>query len=134
MERHELVRRVEEHYRSFWSGDVDDFDTQLSLEFVDASSPPGTPEGPAPVKAAALLNRGGFGDMVVSFDDTVVEGDKVVVRARWKGTHTGPAFGHAATGRSVEFTGIVIWRFDGEGRIDRRWAQVDTASLLQQLS
>ena len=129
-----MVRRVEEHYRSFWSGDVDDFDTQLSPDFVDASSPPGTPDGPAPVKAAALMNRAGFPDMVVALEDTVVEGDKVVVRARWKGTHTGPAFGREPTGRSVEFTGIVIWRFDVTGRIDRRWAQVDIGAVLQQLS
>jgi predicted ester cyclase len=72
--------------------------------------------------------------MVVTFDDSVVEGDKVAVRARWKGTHTGPAFGREATGKSVEFTGIVIWRFDADGRIDRRWAQVDIGSALQQLS
>jgi predicted ester cyclase len=133
MDRDEMVRRVEDHYRSFWAGTVDDFDTQLAPDFVDASSPPGTAPGPESVKAPATANSAAFPDMKVSFDDTVVEGDKVVVRARWQGTNTGPVFGRPATGRRVDFSGIVIWRFDRSGRIDRRWAQVDFGALMQQL-
>ena len=129
-----MVRRVEDHYRSFWAGAVADFDTQLSADFVDASAPPGTTPGPEQVKGPATANAAAFPDMQVTFDDTVVEGDTVVVRARWQGTHTGPAFGRPPTGRRVEFTGIVIWRFDSDGRIDRRWAQVDHGTLMQQLA
>jgi len=32
-------------------------------------------------------------------------------QARWQGTHRGTYFGLAPTGRTVEMTGIVIWRW-----------------------
>lgn len=31
MDRDEMLRAVEEHYHSFWQGDLDDFDRQLAL-------------------------------------------------------------------------------------------------------
>lgn len=35
MERAEMLRAVQEHYRSFWQGDRDDFDGQLAADFTD---------------------------------------------------------------------------------------------------
>ena len=40
------IRLVEEHYQSFWHGNLDDFDQQLSPDFVDESAPPGARQGP----------------------------------------------------------------------------------------
>ena len=132
MERDEMLRRVEDHYHSFWQGDLDDFDTQLAPDFVDHGSAGGV-VGPAPVKEFAQLMRGASSDMAVTVEQAVVEADWVAVRASWHGTHTGEIFGRAPSGRSLSMGGMVFWRFDNQGRIAERWAQVDAAALLAQL-
>ena len=133
MTRDEKIRLIEEHYRSFWTGDVDDFDHQLAPDFVDAEAP-GTAPGPDAVKAAATMARSAFGDMVVTIDETIVEGPSVAVHATWRGTNTGPFMGHPATGRPVEFQAIVLWRFDEQGRIVHRIAHIDRSALATQLA
>src|ERR1700687_5688340 len=73
--------------------------------FVDhgADVPPGLPPGPA----GAIQYVGGaykkFPDIHVEILDLIAEDDRVVVRNRWTGTE-------AASGKKLEFAGIVIWR------------------------
>lgn len=74
-----------------------------------------------------------FPDVRVTIDDIVCEGDKVVVRNTWRATDTGGFAGMAPTGKSVEVSGIVIWRIE-EGRAAERWAVIDYRSLIRQLS
>ena len=62
------IRLVEEHYRSFWHGDLDDLDRQLAPTFVDHSAPPDNPAGPAPVKEYARAMRDVFHPMTVTVD------------------------------------------------------------------
>jgi predicted ester cyclase len=122
-----MLAPIQEHCCSFWQGNLDDFDHQLSPGFTDAGPPPVV--GPQAAKAWAVGVRAGFPDTTVTVDDAVVEGDRVAVRARWRGTHAGPAMGREPTGRAVEFSGMVFWRFDEHGRIAERWAQIDFASM-----
>ncbi len=60
------------------------------------------------------------------------EGDKVVVRYRFTGTHSGPFLGVAPTGKTVSVQGIAIYRI-AEGRIVEGWALSDTWGAMQQL-
>jgi steroid delta-isomerase-like uncharacterized protein len=132
MDRAEMVRRVEEHYRTFWQGDLDDVDGQLSPAFHDAGSPPGSPQGIAAVKAYASAARSAFPDMTVTIDDALAEGPVVVVHATWRGTHTGASMGLEPSGRSVEVSGIVVWEFDDDGRIGRRTPFMDMGEFMRQ--
>lgn len=66
-------------------------------------------------------------------DDIITEGDKVVIRARGRGTHQGELFGISPTGRQVEFSAIVIYRIE-EGKIAESWLQADAMGLMQQLT
>lgn len=132
MDRDEMLRRVEEHYHSFWQGDLDEFDIQLAPNFVDHETL-GTDVGPGPVKEFATIMRGASSDMAVTVEQSIVEGDWIGVRATWQGTHTGPILGREATGRALKAGGMVFWRFDADGRIAERWAQVDSAALLAQI-
>ena len=84
MERQDMVQLVKDHYRSFWQGDLDDFDQQLAPDFSDAETL-GSPRGPGPAKEFARSIRGAFPDMTVAVEQTVVEGDMVAIRARWHG-------------------------------------------------
>ncbi|GGX57023.1 ester cyclase [Saccharospirillum salsuginis] len=56
------------------------------------------------------------------------------VAARWRvvGTHRAPFAGIPATGKNVDFSGMVIYRMEGD-RIAETWLQPDSVTLLQQL-
>lgn len=70
-------------------------------------------------------------------EDLIVDGDKVVLRFSWRGTHQGNFMGIAATGRKIDVPGIIIYRLakdkNNETKIVEHWMQVDSAALMQQL-
>ena len=74
----------------------------------------------------------GFPDLDVEREFTVAENDKVVVRWRGTGTHTGEFRGVAPTGKAINIAGAAIYRVEGD-RIVEGWAQADTFALLTQI-
>jgi steroid delta-isomerase-like uncharacterized protein len=103
-------------------------DHQLAPEFVDLSAPPGTPRGPEAAKQAMHRLHAALPDVWVTLDDVIAEGDRVAVRATWRGTHMGPLFGHPPPGKKVTLTGMVFWRV-ANGRIVERCATLDLSGL-----
>jgi predicted ester cyclase len=57
----------------------------------------------------------------------------IAVHANWNGTNSGPLMGKPASGKPVAFVGMVMWRFNAKGLIDRRWTQMDMARIFAQL-
>jgi steroid delta-isomerase-like uncharacterized protein len=76
--------------------------------------------------------RTGFPDLHYTIEDIVAENDRVVVRWRWDGTHSGPFRDYPPTGKHVTITGMTIFQFH-DGKITRTWTQVDQLGFLQQL-
>jgi steroid delta-isomerase-like uncharacterized protein len=76
--------------------------------------------------------RAAFPDMHWSVEEQIAEGDKVVTRFQWTGTHRGVFLGVPATGRPVRVWGIVIDQFEG-GRIKDTRIIMDTFGLMVQL-
>ena len=75
-----------------------------------------------------------FPDSRVTVEDLIAEGDKVVTRFTWRGTHHGEFMGVPPTGRRVEVGGIWIHRLENERIVEgREWGQVDWLGLLRQL-
>ena len=96
---------------------------------------PSNPEdvmGPEAAKQAAADYRRAFPDLRVTVEDLIAEGDKVVARLRFRGTHLGELEGIAPTGRRVDCTGIVVSRMEG-GKIAEDWANFDDLGLMRQL-
>jgi steroid delta-isomerase-like uncharacterized protein len=96
---------------------------------------PSNPEdvmGPEAAKQAAADYRRAFPDLRVTVEDLIAEGDKVVARLRFSGTHLGELEGIAPTGRRVDCTGIVVSRMEG-GKIAEDWANFDDLGLMRQL-
>jgi steroid delta-isomerase-like uncharacterized protein len=77
---------------------------------------PGQGPGIEGLKDILRAMRAGFSDLVFSIQEQIAEGEKVVSRFEWIGTHQGEFFGVPATGKPVRVWGIVIDRLEA-GRI-----------------
>lgn len=71
-------------------------------------------------------------DFRTTLEDLVGEGDRVGIRGRTEGTHTGTIPGVPPTGNAVAFTWCAIYRF-ANGRIVERWLNDDALSTFRQL-
>ena len=67
-----------------------------------------------------MAQRAAHPDMRVTIEDLVTEGDRVVKRYTWRGTHTGDFNGIPATGRQITLEGIDILRVSN-GKIREIW-------------
>jgi steroid delta-isomerase-like uncharacterized protein len=74
-----------------------------------------------------------FPDLQAHIEDIIAAQDKVAVRLRFRGTHSGEFLGIPATGRTIEYVSHEFYRIAG-GLIAEEWICSDTATLLRQLS
>jgi predicted ester cyclase len=65
-------------------------------------------------------------------DDIISEGDKVVVRATFRGLHQGDFNGIPATGMAVNISLMLIYRL-ANGKVTEHWMNADSLGLLQQI-
>jgi predicted ester cyclase len=65
-------------------------------------------------------------------DELIAEGDKVVLRGSFRGTHRGELMGIAPTGKSVNVPLIMVYQVANETITDH-WMGVDRMDLMQQL-
>lgn len=64
--------------------------------------------------------------------DQIAEGDRVVTRWTFLGTHSGTFMGSEATGRQLSCTGMCIDRI-AAGKIAEEWEEWDALGLTQQM-
>ena len=75
-----------------------------------------------------------FPDLKFDVRQVVVGDNMAAVRGIQTGTHLGNFLGMVPpTGKSVEWSGTAIFRFDDNGQIVERWQDLDNLSLFQQL-
>ena len=72
-----------------------------------------------------------FPDLELSVEDAVESGDRVVIRWHARGTHKGEFKGIAPSGKTVDFSGINVYRFAGPYVVES-WGQFDAVALQQQ--
>jgi steroid delta-isomerase-like uncharacterized protein len=127
----DILRRF---YAEFWNaGNVDAVDALVADDFVDHQTVPGTPAGKEDFAALIRLWHTGFPDMSETVEELIAEGDRVVGRFTFRGTHTGEFMGIAPTGRQVSMTGIDIVRIR-DGKIAEFWYAEQLNDLLRQLT
>jgi steroid delta-isomerase-like uncharacterized protein len=111
------------------------FDTAAQYvweDVVEQVPMPGQGPGLDGLKDVLRGMRAGFPDIVFSIEEQVTEGDKVVSRFEWTGTHEGAFLGIPATGRPVKVWGIVIDVLQ-DGRIKDTRIIMDIFGLMAQL-
>jgi len=65
-------------------------------------------------------------------EDIIVEGNKVVSRLTFRGTHTGDLMGIPPTGKTVTISEMIIDQF-ADGKIVESWHLFDQMGMMQQL-
>ncbi len=116
-----------------WDGGQDVLEDLIAAEHVYHDPVLGDLQpGPDGVRAAVDAILDGLGDTVLTVDDVVDAGNRLVVRWTLAGTHDGPLWGFAPTGRPAVLRGVHVFRFRRE-RIVETWASYDALGLLDQL-
>jgi steroid delta-isomerase-like uncharacterized protein len=81
----------------------------------------------------AQVMHSAFPDVAGHIDDIFSSGDRVAVRLTMTGTQDGEFLGIPATGRTVEYTSIEIYRVAG-GLLAEEWISSDMATMMRQLT
>jgi steroid delta-isomerase-like uncharacterized protein len=89
--------------------------------------------GPKAVADRYLQQWRGFPDFKVRVRRIVAEGENyVVTENEWRGTHRGPFFGIAPTGKKAKVRACVLWEFRGS-RLRSETVYYDLATVLSQI-
>ena len=95
----------------------------------DAPDPRAGLEG---VKNVVTRTKSAMPDLHFDLEYQIAEGDKVVNRYTWSGTHQGDYFGVPATGKRVNWTATATFRITA-GKIREAWINWDQWGLMQQM-
>lgn len=124
--------------RRFWQGfnahNLAVWDEVCAPDFVNHD--PGLPTPDTDLQTTkqtiAAVMLAPFPDIQSAEQDLVAEGDKVVVRRLFRGTHTAPFMGVPPTGKSITFSAMFLSHLR-DGKIVEQWVNFDALGLLQQL-
>jgi predicted ester cyclase len=107
------------------------YDALNDRKFFNHSAPPGMTEREGSKQyLGGFLN--GFPDCEFTIDDMIAEGDQVVTKKTFRGTHAAEFAGIPPTGQEVTLQFVDIMRVR-EGRITEHWLCMDQLSFMQQL-
>jgi len=107
-------------------------DEYATPDAIDHLVPPNMPPGREGSKQFIAMFLTAFPDLHAHLEDIVAEGDKVVTRTSYHGTHTAPLMGIPATGKAISSHGIDITRL-ANGKTVEHWGELDLLGLMQQL-
>ncbi len=125
-----VVRRFVEEVQSRHKLEL--VDQLFDPSYNDHASFQGSVPGIEGFKQLFGMMLGAFPDLHAIIHDQIAEGDKVVTRKTFKGTHKGDYMGVPPTGKQIELGVIDIFRVV-DGRIVEHWMQADSLGLMQQL-
>jgi steroid delta-isomerase-like uncharacterized protein len=125
-----IVRRFVEE--TINQGQIDSAAQFVWEDVVEQVPFPGQGPGIEGLKEVLRGFRAGFPDIHFAIEEQIVEGQKVLSRFEWTGTHRGEFLGVPATGRPVKVWGMVMDRLV-DGRIKETRIIMDALGLMMQL-
>ena len=126
------ARLIRTYYKRLWNEWAFDLiDELLSPTITIRGSLGMDVRGRAGFRAYMEAVRYAFPDFHNDVDDLLVDGDRVVARLTYSGTHRGELFGVAATGQRVRYAGVAMFRTRGDVIADG-WVLADAVSLRRQ--
>ena len=121
----------------FWDGfnahNLDAWDAICTSNFVNHDPGLPTPDADLPTLKQTLGGLlAAFPDLHSSEEEMVAEGNRVVVRRIFRGTHRGAFMGIEPTAKEVTFTATFTSHLS-EGKIEEQWVNFDALGLLRQI-
>jgi len=127
----ELVRAG---FRAFNAGDADGCLALAAPDLIsNLAELPEPQHGRDTWRQGFEMMRRAFPDLQAHIEDIVAAENRVAVRLRFRGTHSGEFLGIPATGRTIDYVSHEFYRI-ADGLIAEEWICSDTATLLRQLS
>ena len=117
-ENKDLVHRL---FEAWTTGNMDLIDELLIPDYFDNDALPSQTQGLEGYKQIGAYLLSVFPDMKMTIDDLIAEGDKVVVRSTFSGTHKGEFMGITPTGKKITTTAINIYRI-ADGKLIEEWS------------
>nr|WP_216377808.1 ester cyclase [Streptomyces asoensis] len=121
-------------YQCVERGDLDAATELMAEDFI--ANVPGSPE---PLHGREIWRFGtqamldAFPDLKIDVQDIFGAGDKVTVLVNFQGTHLGAFQQFEATGRTVAYRSVEVYRIEGD-KIAEEWVAPDMISLMQQIA
>jgi steroid delta-isomerase-like uncharacterized protein len=125
-----VVRRNTEEVQG--RGDFAVFEELFAKDFVDHTPQPGRTADREGAKDLYRVLRNAFPDFHAVIHWQAVDGDLVTTFKTYHGTHRGPFFGIAPTGREIQFETVDAMRIR-DGQITDHWGVANLFSLMAQL-
>lgn len=124
-----IIRRYREAHNQ---NNMDVLDDIVAADLTSHSHLPNVPPGREGGKMVHQGSLASFPDGHTTTNDLIAEGDKVVERFTFVGTHKGEFLGIPATGKQITVTGMSIFRLTN-GKIVEHWGENDAMGLLMQM-
>jgi steroid delta-isomerase-like uncharacterized protein len=118
--------------RVLTAGEIDATGDYFHDDVVEEVPFPGQGPGLHGLEETLTRIRHAFPDSKWSVEEQIAEGNKVLTRFTWSGTHRNEFLGIPATNRPVRVWGMVIDRFE-DGKVKSTRILLDTLSMMQQL-
>src|SRR4051812_42683762 len=129
-EAKEIIRRWNEE--GWNQGNYDVAYEVISDHMIAHAAGQGMEMGPDGLIALIKTWKAAFPDGYMTVDDLFAEGDLVVIRNTWHGTHQGDFYGMAPSGKHVDISSIGIDRV-ADGKVVEGWGIVNMFAVMQQL-
>ena len=119
-------------YEAFDRQDIEQGLKLMSADIVARGMDKNTWKGHAAIMQYGAMMFAAFPDGRHILEEAIAEGDKVVTRGIFSGTHQGELMGIPPTGKPVRFSVVHIDRVV-DGKLVEHWGQADVFSMMQQL-
>ncbi len=114
-------------------GDVDAaVDKYMTEDFVEHEAVPGMDDTRETPRQLFKMMNAAFSGFHVDVHDLLQDGDKVIARVSFVGTHTGEFMGVPASGHPVDINAIDVLQFRGD-QCAAHWGVMDMAGAMAQM-
>ena len=113
-------------------GNIDQAGRYVWEDVVEQVPLPGQGPGLSGLQDVLRGMKAAFPDMHWKIEEQISEGDRVMSRFTWTGTHRGPFLGIPPTGRQVSVWGVAIDRLV-DSRIKQTRIIMDTLGMMAQM-
>jgi len=128
------VELVRAGFRAFNDGDPDECLAYITPDLIiNLAELPEPQHGRDTWRQGFEMMKHAFPDLQAHVEDIVAADDKVAVRVRFRGTHTGEFLGIPATGRTIDYVSHEFYRV-ADGLVAEEWICSDLSTLLRQIS